>query len=96
MTGDPEVPVASSDYALAPETPFPDGQTCGGSGQPCCESGTACLGALACDGVVCAPATCIPDSSFATGAGAAAGVALFSGVQTGGPAAYAVTYTRGP
>ena len=94
LSGDPQTPMNPSDFALPPETPPPADQTCGGSGQPCCTDGAACLGALTCTTGVCGPTYCIPNTSFATGIGAAAGVALFSGVQTGGPAAYAVSYTQ--
>lgn len=94
VDGDPETSMSSVDYALSPETPPPASQTCGGSGQPCCTSGPGCLGALTCTSNVCGPTYCIPNSSFATGTGAAAGVAFFSGVQTGGPAAYAVSFSQ--
>jgi N-acetylneuraminic acid mutarotase len=33
---DSSVPLDPQDYGLAPETPPPSTQTCGGSGQPCC------------------------------------------------------------
>jgi len=93
IDGDPDVPTTFADYAMSPESPPPASQTCGGSGQPCCASGAACLGALSCTSNVCGPTYCIPNSSFATGTGASAGVALFSGIQTAGPAAYAVRYS---
>jgi hypothetical protein len=96
LSGDPQSPMNPADFALAPETPPPASQTCGGSGQPCCASGAACLGALSCTTGVCGPTVCIPNTSFGTGAGAAAGVSLFTGVQTGGPAAYSVSYGQGP
>jgi hypothetical protein len=37
---------------------------------------------------------CIPDTSFATGQGATAGANLFTGIQTGGPAAYSLAFTK--
>jgi hypothetical protein len=37
---------------------------------------------------------CIPDTNFASGAGAREGVELFTGILTGGAAAYSVTYTH--
>ena len=74
------------DYGLAPETPPPSTQTCGGSGQSCCV-GSTCLGALTCTNDVCAPTYCIPNSSFLTGAdpGSTAGFDLFSEIVSGAP-----------
>jgi hypothetical protein len=79
------------DYGLAPETPPPSTQTCGGSGQSCCV-GSTCLGALTCTNDVCAPTFCIPNSSFLTGAdpGSTAGFDLFSEVISGAP--FSVSY----
>jgi len=86
------------DYGLAPETPPPSTQTCGGSGQSCCTvdaggiSESTCLGALTCTNDVCAPTYCIPNSSFLTGAdpGSTAGFDLFSEVISGAP--FSVSY----
>jgi hypothetical protein len=39
---------------------------------------------------------CIPDTNFASGAGASQGQELFSGILTGGAAAYSVSYARSP
>ncbi len=82
-------------YALAPETPPPSAQICGGSGQPCC-TGETCLGALTCTEGVCGPTYCIPNSSFLSGAdpGANAGFDLFSEVISAAP--FSVTYTGQP
>ncbi|HEY3821028.1 MAG TPA: hypothetical protein VGL81_27880 [Polyangiaceae bacterium] len=93
-------------YALAPETPPPSSQTCGGSGQPCCmgdDAGSAdggaplgppCLGALTCSEGVCGPTYCIPNNSFLTGAdpGANAGFDLFSEIISAAP--FSVSYSR--
>jgi len=81
------------DYALAPETPPPSTQTCGGSGQPCCtaDAGSAsemtCLGALSCENLVCGPTYCIPNSSFLPGTdpGATAGFDLFTEITSAAP-----------
>jgi hypothetical protein len=40
------------------------------------------------------PAYCIPDTSFATGAGATQGQNLFTSILTAGPAAYSVRYSN--
>jgi hypothetical protein len=85
-------------YALAPSTPPPGTQTCGGSGQACCSangtgsSQSTCLGALTCTEGVCGPAYCIPNSSFLTGAdpGASAGADLFSEITSAAP--FSVSY----
>jgi hypothetical protein len=37
---------------------------------------------------------CIPDTNFATGAGAEQGAELFSGILTGGASAYAIRYSK--
>jgi hypothetical protein len=82
-------------YALAPETPPPASQTCGGSGQPCCatedagagDAGPSCLEALTCTAGTCGPTYCIPNSSFLPGAdpGATAGLDLFTEITSAAP-----------
>ena len=39
---------------------------------------------------------CIPDTSFASGLGATQGANLFTGILTGGPGAYSLTFTESP
>jgi hypothetical protein len=39
---------------------------------------------------------CIPDTSFGTGLGATQGANLFTGIETGGPAAYSISFTKVP
>jgi hypothetical protein len=87
---DSSVSTAPQDFALAPETPPPPTQTCGGSGQPCCTG--ACLDALTCTNGICGPTFCIPNSSLLSGAdpGANAGLDLFSEIISGAP--FAVRY----
>jgi hypothetical protein len=99
LTGDPLIPVSPSTFALAPET-LDAGTTCGQSSQPCCTDdagappGTgACQGSLVCNQNVCGPMYCIPDTNFGTGAGALQGQELFTGILTGGPGAYSVSYS---
>ena len=97
---DSAVFMSPQDYGLAPETPPPSTQTCGGSGQACCSvdaggiSESTCLGALTCTNDVCAPTYCIPNSSFLTGAdpGSTAGFDLFSEVISGAP--FSVRYAQ--
>jgi len=100
LQGDSLLPVDPSDYARASETP-PGDAGCGGSAQACCvdETGAplatgACEGALTCNDGVCGPTFCIPNTNFATGAGALQGRELFNGILTGGPSAYSVTYSK--
>ena len=88
-------------FALAPSTPPPSSQTCGGSGQPCCttdaggfQEGT-CLGALTCiENQVCGPTYCIPNTSFLTGAdpGSVPGLDLFTEITSGAP--FSASYTQ--
>ena len=47
-----------------------------------------------CAGTNPGPTYCIPDSNFATGAGATQGHNLFTGILTAGPAAYSVRYSN--
>lgn len=47
-----------------------------------------------CAGTNPGPTYCIPDTNFATGAGATQGLNLFTGILTGGPAAYSVRYSQ--
>jgi hypothetical protein len=102
---DPSAPMSPEDYAFKPDTAPAATETCGGSAQPCCAPTAAsttatCLGSLSCSNGICGPTYCIPNSSFAeaggdlTAAGAQAGANLFAGVQTGGPAAYSVRYSK--
>jgi hypothetical protein len=78
-------------FALAPATPPPSTQTCGGSGQACC-TGESCLGVLTCSDGLCGPAYCIPNSSFLPGTdpGATAGLDLFSEIVSSAP--FSVSY----
>jgi hypothetical protein len=99
LTGDSLLPLTPQDYALPPETPS-GSTTRGQSSQPCCTNDAgiplatgACEGALACNENVCGPTYCIPNTNFATGAGSLQGQELFTGILTGGPAAYSVTYS---
>ena len=98
---DPSVFTNPQNYALAPETPPPSTQTCGGSGQPCCSTDAGGIpeqtcpgGALTCTLDVCGPTYCIPNSSFLSGTdpGATAGFDLFSEVHSS--AAFSVSYTQ--
>jgi hypothetical protein len=97
--GDPLLPIDPSDYALPPEAPGDAG--CGSSAEPCCTDDTgsplatgACQSALTCNGGLCGPTYCIPNTNFASGAGALQGQELFNGILTGGPLAYSVTYSH--
>jgi hypothetical protein len=99
LDADQLVPITTADYAMTPEAPASG--ACGGSSQPCCtdDAGVplttgACAGALTCNQSVCGPTYCIPDTNFATGAGALQGQELFNGIYTGGSAAYSVTYSQ--
>jgi hypothetical protein len=99
LEGDPLVAISPASYANPPEQPATT--TCGDSAQPCCTdaSGTplangACANALVCTSGTCGPAYCIPNTNFASGVGASQGANLFNGILTGGPAAYAVTYSH--
>lgn len=99
LSADTAVPVSPQDYALAPETPPPSTQTCGGSGQPCCSDDAGlgtCLGALTCNDSICGPTFCIPNSSFLSGSdpGATAGVDLFSEIISSAP--FSVRYGAQP
>jgi hypothetical protein len=47
-----------------------------------------------CAGTNPGPAYCIPDTNFATGAGATQGQDLFTGILTAGPSAYSVRYSN--
>jgi hypothetical protein len=97
LQADALLPLTAADFALPAESPA--STSCGGSSQPCCtgDAGAAsgtCTGALTCNDGVCGPTYCIPNTNFATGAGALQGQELFDGISTGGSAAYAVTYSQ--
>jgi hypothetical protein len=70
------------------------GAACGVSGNACCPGagGTAegtCHDPFVClSGGVCGAAWCVPDTNYATGAGATQGGTIFNGIQTAGAAAY--------
>jgi hypothetical protein len=82
-------------YALAPETPPPAGQTCGGASQPCC-TGDICNGPWTCSSGTCGPAVCIPNSSLLEGTvpGSTAGNDFFGKVISASP--FSVSYAAGP
>ncbi|HEX3345970.1 MAG TPA: hypothetical protein VHS09_15405, partial [Polyangiaceae bacterium] len=82
-------------YALAPESPPPSSQTCGGSGQACCAS-DVCLDSLTCTDGTCGPALCIPNSNFLSGTvpGSAAGFDFYSEVVSA--AAFSVSFVQSP
>ncbi len=67
---------------------YENGKACAADGS--CEDGFTCNS----DDGNCIAKYCIPDTSFGLGQGAAAGQELFSSIQGGGSAAYAVSYSK--
>jgi hypothetical protein len=61
-----------------------------------CGSAKDCPGGAPCTNGTCTAQYCIPDTNFATGPGASQGQSFFTGIHSGGAAAYALEYTKTP
>ncbi len=65
-----------------------------GTGQSC-RASSDCAGGFVCDTAseACVAQYCIPDTNFAVGPGATQGQLLYTGIRTGGAAAYSIQYS---